>query len=131
MALPVRIALLLQEAAEAVTPAVEAAESGAAPDGAPGPAGSPMPQWPMFVLMGLIFYFVLIRPESKRRKTQNEMLGALKKGDRVMTTSGMYGTVAQVQDDDRIVVQIADGVRVKFSRQAVQTVLTEGGEAAS
>ena len=130
MAFPVRIALLLQEAAEAVTPAVDAAEpSGAAPGA--GPADSPMPQWPMFVLMGLIFYLVPIRPESKRRKTQNEMLGALKKGDRVMTTSGMYGTVAQVQDDDRIVVQIADGVRVKFSRQAVQTVLTEGAEAAS
>lgn len=73
-----------------------------------------------------IFYFVLIAPEKKQRRKREEMLGALKKGDKIMTTSGMYGAVAQVQEDV-VTVQAADGVRLRFSRAAIQTVLTDEG----
>ena len=69
-----------------------------------------------------IFYFLLIRPERKKQKNREAMIKTMKKGDRVMTTSGMYGNVAQVQDDV-VTLQVADGVRLRFNRAAIQAVL--------
>ena len=86
---------------------------------APGLFGNPLI---MFALMGLIFWFVLIAPERKNRKRHQEMLGALKKGDLVMTTSGMYGKVVEVKDDV-VVLQASEGVRLRFARAAVQSTL--------
>jgi preprotein translocase subunit YajC len=71
-----------------------------------------------------IFYFVMIGPERKNRKKREGMLAALKKGDKVMTNGGMYATVAAVQDD-RVTLQIADGVRVRYSVASIQTVETD------
>ena len=85
----------------------------------------PPPAWTSFmpfVLMFAIFWFLLIRPEKKRRKETQEMLSALKKGDRVMTSSGMYARVAQLGEDN-VTLEIADGVRAKFSRAAVQSII--------
>lgn len=73
---------------------------------------------PMLAI-GAIFWFVMIAPERKRRKQRESMISALKKGDKVMTTSGMYGTVAQVQGEV-VTLQIADNVRVKFALAAIQ-----------
>ena len=69
-----------------------------------------------------IFYFVLILPERKKQKKRQSMLDEMKKGDRVMTTSGMFGTVVQMQDDS-VTLQVADGVRLRFTRAAVQQTL--------
>ena len=98
------------------------------PAGAPASgeaASGPTFPWPLIFGFIAIFYFVIFLPERKRKKQQEAMLAGIKKGDRVMTTSGIYATVAQASEDDRVVLQISDGVRVKFSRQAVQTVLSD------
>ena len=84
------------------------------------PAPSAGSMWLPLVLVGLVFYFVLIGPERKNRKKRETMLAELKKGDRVMTSSGLYAQVAQVQGEE-VTLQVADGVRLRFALQAVQT----------
>ena len=76
---------------------------------------------PILLMFG-IFYVVMFLPERKKQKERESMLGAIKKGDRVMTTSGILAKVVTVSDDE-VRLEIADGVRVRFSRQAVQLVL--------
>jgi preprotein translocase subunit YajC len=99
---------------------------------APGdPAGQPtggFGSFLPFILIGLVFYFVLIAPERKNRKKRNLMLADMKKGDKVMTSSGMYGSVTQIQDDV-VTLQVADGVRLRFSREAIQTIVDPKEEA--
>jgi len=77
-----------------------------------------------------IFYFVMIGPERKQRKKREAMLKQLKKGDKVMTSGGMYGSVAAI-DGDRVTLQIDDGVRARFSRAAIQEVLPDDSPAPS
>jgi len=87
------------------------------------PGGFP---WiPMILILG-IFYVVLILPERKKQKQRKEMLGTMKKGDKVMTSSGMYGNVVAIAEDV-ITLQVADGVRLKFNRAAIQQVLEAEG----
>lgn len=106
------------------------------PQVAPGPAGeggtppaaahNPLLDFlPLVAVIG-IFYFVMIMPERKNRKRREAMLGALKKGDRVMTNGGMYATVAAINDQE-VTLQIDEGVRARFSRAAIQSVLEEPG----
>jgi preprotein translocase subunit YajC len=75
-----------------------------------------------FVPLFLILYLLLIRPQQQQRKKLNEMLKALKKGDRVLTTGGIVGTVIGV-DDARAVLKIADDVKVEFAKTAIVQVL--------
>lgn len=98
----------------------ETAPAGA--DGA-GEGGGPFSSLliPMALIM-VVFYVVMIGPERKQRKKREEMLAAIGKGDKVMTSGGMYATVAAVADDV-ITLQVADGVRVRFARSSVQTVI--------
>jgi preprotein translocase subunit YajC len=72
--------------------------------------------------MLVIFYFLMIRPQQKRQKEVQKMLAAVKKGDRILTASGLYGTVAGVKDDV-VVVQIADNVKVEMVKSAVTGVV--------
>lgn len=74
------------------------------------------------IVMGVLFYVIMLGPERKQRKKREGMLAALKKGDRVLTTSGIYGSVAMVADDV-VTLQVADGVRLRFTRSAVQSVV--------
>ena len=67
------------------------------------------------ILMFVIFYFLLIRPQQKKAKEHREMIGNLKKGDRVITSGGIYGTITGLEDNT-ITVEIAEKVRVKVSR---------------
>jgi|GEM_PF-471428 len=113
--LPPSLSLLLQEGAQ------EAGQSGAE-ETAQGPSFL----WPMLGIAA-IFYFVMIAPERKRRKEREAMVEALGKGDKVMTTSGIYGTITQVQGEV-VTVQIADGVRVKFALAAIQGKVDEKGD---
>jgi preprotein translocase subunit YajC len=71
-----------------------------------------------------IFYFFMIGPERKQRKKRDQMLASLQKGAKVMTTGGLYGSVAQIQDQI-VTLQIADGVRVRYALSAIQTVLED------
>jgi len=82
-----------------------------------------------FVPIFLILYFLLIRPQQQQKKRMETMLKALKKGDRVLTTGGIYGTVLGV-DDAKAVLRIAEGqkedIKVEFAKNAIVQVLPEG-----
>ncbi|TMR40814.1 preprotein translocase subunit YajC [Actinomadura geliboluensis] len=78
----------------------------------------------LLLAIPLVFYFLLIRPQSKRRKEQMQMQNDIQPGARVLTTSGMRATVVDI-DDDGLVLEIADGVEVRFVKQAVMQVLKD------
>ncbi len=79
------------------------------------------------VAIGLVFYFLVIGPANKQRKQQQAMLSALKKGDRVITTGGIYGTIQGVEPD-AVYLKIAENVKVKVSRAAIASVASGDSE---
>ena len=81
----------------------------------------------MFGGVFLVFYFLVIAPSNKQRKKTEEMLSLLKKGDRIVTSGGIYGTVQGVEGDV-VHVKIAENVKVRIARSAVTGVIT--GDAA-
>jgi preprotein translocase subunit YajC len=74
------------------------------------------------VAIGLVFYFLVIAPANKQRKKTAEMLSSLKKGDVVVTSGGIYGTVQGVEAD-YVYLKIADNVKVKVARSAVASIV--------
>ncbi len=78
----------------------------------------------MFALIIGIFYFMILRPQQKRQKEREKLLGAVKKGDKVITAGGLHGTVAGV-DDKTILLQVGDNVKMKFERSAVSSIVKE------
>jgi preprotein translocase subunit YajC len=70
------------------------------------------------ILLFVVFYFLLIRPQQKRAKTHKSFMENLKKGDRVVTSGGLYGTITGVTDD-AVTIEIAEKVRVKILKSAV------------
>lgn len=83
----------------------------------------------MFVLIIGIFYFMIIRPQQKRAKDREKMIESVKKGDKIITSGGIHGTIAGA-DEKTFLVQVADNVKVKFDRSAVTTIIKEGEVAA-
>jgi preprotein translocase subunit YajC len=78
------------------------------------------------VLMGVFFYFFLMRPQRQQRARQQQLLNELEVGDEVLTAGGMYGTIAEIDDeDDTILVEVAPGTRIRMLRRAVSQRLTE------
>jgi preprotein translocase subunit YajC len=75
---------------------------------------------PMLIVMG-IFYVMLILPQQRQRKKTQAMLAALKNGDKVVTTSGIYGTVNGI-DGDTVILKIADQVKIRIARSAIAQV---------
>ena len=93
------------------------------PGGSAPPASSSM--WPLLIGMLLIMYFIVIRPERKERKRKEALIGALKKNDRVITTGGMYASVAAVNEND-LTLKFDDGpTRVRVLKSAIGTVLKD------
>ncbi len=84
------------------------------------------------VLIFVVFYFLLIRPQQKKMKQHKEMLGAIRRGDKVVTGGGIVGAVTKVGTDGDLTVEIAEGVRVRVQQSLVSTVLskTEPGKGA-
>jgi preprotein translocase subunit YajC len=80
---------------------------------------------PMLVIFGLIFDFLIIRPQRTRQRKMMEMQSALTPGQRVMTVAGLYATVAAIEDD-AIVLEIAPGVECRYTKQAISQVLDTG-----
>ncbi|WP_028547707.1 preprotein translocase subunit YajC [Paenibacillus sp. UNC451MF] len=79
------------------------------------------------VLMFVVLYFLLIRPQQKRQKTRNMMLGNLKKGDKVVTIGGLHGTILEL-GDDTVVIRVNDVTKLTFERSAVNAVSSSPGE---
>jgi preprotein translocase subunit YajC len=79
------------------------------------------------ILMFVIFYFLLIRPQQKKAKEHREMIGRLKKGDRIVTSGGLHGRVTAVTDTT-MTVEIADKVRVKIARGNVSQVVQSSSQ---
>lgn len=83
------------------------------------------------VLIFVVFYFLIIRPQQKKMKDHKSMIESLRRGDRVVTTGGIVGTVTKVTGDREIGLEIADGVRVRAMRSMIAEVMakTEPGDA--
>ena len=89
------------------------------------PAGPPQPSMLTsllpFVFMIVIFYFLLIRPQQKRQKEHQRLLSSLKTGDRVVTSGGIHGLIANVKDTT-VLLKVADNVKIEVDKSAISNV---------
>jgi len=76
-----------------------------------------------FVAIIAIFYFLIIRPQSKKQKETQKMLSTLKKGDKIVTVGGIYGTIQTVREHS-VVVKVDDNTKIEFSRSAVSSIVS-------
>jgi preprotein translocase subunit YajC len=83
------------------------------------------------VLIFVVFYFLLIRPQQRKARDHRTTLDALRRGDRVVTGGGIIGTVVRVDSPDEVVVDIADGVRVRVVRGTITSVVAKPDPAAA
>ena len=79
-----------------------------------------------FILIFVIMYFLILRPQQKRAKSHQEMIKNVRRGDTVITNGGLIGKVTKVTDDDSIEIEIADGVRVRQARAMLADVRAKG-----
>ena len=81
------------------------------------------------VLIVVVFYFLLIRPQQKRQKEQKTMISSLRKGDKVVTNSGMFGTIVGIDEqENKVVLKVAENVKIEFLRSSISgRVGSEGG----
>ena len=84
-----------------------------------------LPQLMPIILIFVVFYFLLIRPQQKKMRAHREMLAAVRRGDEVVTGGGIVGKVVKVGEDEKLTVEIADEVRVKVMRSTISTVLAK------
>jgi preprotein translocase subunit YajC len=91
-----------------------------------GGDGSLLTQLLPFVLIFVIMYFLILRPQQKRVKAHAEMVKNVRRGDTVVTSGGLVGKVTKVIDDDQIEVEIADNIRVRQVRSMVSDVRAKG-----
>ncbi|MBI1734882.1 MAG: preprotein translocase subunit YajC [Candidatus Rokubacteria bacterium] len=101
--------------------------------GGGGVTSNPIVQqvWSVLPIVAIfaVFYFLLIRPQQKQRRERESMLRAVKKGDRIVTTGGMHGTVMNLTEHT-VLLRAADGVKLEFDRSAIGRILekTAGGD---
>jgi len=76
----------------------------------------------MFGAIFLIFYFMIIRPQQKKAKERDKLLSNLQKGDKVVTSGGLHGTIAGIEEKT-ILLQVSDNVKMKFERSAITNVI--------
>jgi len=94
-----------------------------APDGQSG-GGSMISTLIMFGAIFAIFYFMIIRPQQKRAKEQKKMLEALQKGDKIILSGGMHGTIAGLEDKT-VLVDVGNNIKIKFERSSILSVLKD------
>ncbi len=78
-----------------------------------------------FIILFAVFYFLLIRPQSRRTKEHKKLVEAVSKGDEIATNGGLMGKITAV-NDQYVTMELAEGVQVKLQRQAISTVLPKG-----
>jgi len=86
-------------------------------------SGSGIAQFIPLILIFVIFYFFLIRPQQKRAKEHKTMVAALKRGDKVVTSGGMVGTVERILGEDKLDLLISENVTVQVVQSTIQSVL--------
>jgi preprotein translocase subunit YajC len=91
------------------------------PPAAAGQETNPIMQFLPLILIVVVFYMFLIRPQKKRQKQREELVKNMEKGDKVVTSSGIHGTVAQVEDTT-VLVQVSDTTKIRFEKSSVNAV---------
>jgi len=102
-----------------ITPAHAQAAAGG------GDASSMLVQLAPLALIFVVFYFFLIRPQQQKARQQRSMLDAIRRGDRVVTGGGFIGTIAKVVNNEEVLVDLADNVRVRVVRSTISQVLAK------
>ena len=102
----------------------------AAPQGTPAAGQGGLLASPLipFLLVGIIFYFLMIRPQQQRQKEHAALIGGVKTGDSVVMNSGMHGIVANVKEKT-VLVKVADNVKIEFDKAAIASVAKAASEA--
>ena len=90
-------------------------------------APSPITQFAPLIFIGVIFYFLLIRPQQKQRKEQQKLIEALKTGDKVVTTAGIHGLISNVKEKT-VLLKVADNVKIEIDKASVATVLERSSD---
>ena len=85
-------------------------------------SGSGFAQFIPLILIFVIFYFFLIRPQQKKVKQHKSMVGSLKRGDEVITSGGVYGKIEKVYDDDKIDLSISENVTIQVVQSTIQSL---------
>lgn len=98
----------------------------AATDAAPGAFGSGLEMLFLFVPLMVVWYFLLIRPQTQQRKKREEMLKNVRRNDQVVTGGGVVGKITKVIDDKEVEVEIAEGVRIRVLRAYLAEVRVKG-----
>jgi len=91
------------------------------------PAGGGLGMFIPMILIMVMFYFILIRPQRKQQKAQEEMRKSIGKGDKVVSIGGIHGLVSGMTDKT-VSVKVADGLSLKFDRSAIASVDSKGGK---
>ena len=107
-------------------PPAELLLAGASPPGGAG-ANAILTQVVFFAAIFAVFYFLLIRPQQQQKRERERLLQAIKRGDRVVTTSGMHGTITGL-DESTVTVRVTDQVRITFDRAAIGRVVEVQGD---
>jgi preprotein translocase subunit YajC len=97
------------------------------------PAGSNLlgGMLPPMLAMGVIFYFLIIRPQGQRQKELKNLIASLKTGDKVVTSSGMHGIIANVKEGGTLLLKVADNVKIEINKDAIATVVKDPSASAS
>src|SRR5262245_19745290 len=107
--------------------AADLAFAASSPPGGAGGSSALLTQVVFFAAIFAIFYFLLIRPQQRQKRDREQMLGAIKKGDRVVTWSGMHGTVLGL-NEHTVTLRVADQVKLEFDRGAIGRIVEAQSE---
>ncbi|HMH49160.1 MAG TPA: preprotein translocase subunit YajC [Candidatus Acidoferrum sp.] len=97
------------------------------PGGGAGGSNALITQVVFFAAIFAIFYFLLIRPQQRQKRDREQMLSAVKRGDRVVTASGLHGTVSALSEHT-VTLRVADQVRLEFDRSAIGRIVEGQGD---
>ncbi len=114
-------ALANDKATDSATPTVAVTEtpSMAATTGQPAPADAVMMNIGMVLVLGILFYLLLIRPQQKRFKEHADMIGKMDKGSKVVTQGGLVGTIDKIVSDHEVIVDFGNGVKMNMMRSYI------------
>ena len=90
-----------------------------------GGAGDSFGMFIPLILIFVVFYFLMIRPQQKKQKNHREMIGALRRGDRIVTNGGLIGSISRVANDNELIVEVASGVKVRVLRSMIAEILSK------